>query len=72
MTNPSEAESRFCPPISRTLEAGEIVEVTETQAASVIANEPMFFVGYDEPDWPYYHAPRRHLEAETTSTRRDP
>lgn len=32
--------------------------MTEAQAASVIANEPMFFVGYDAPDWDYFHAPR--------------
>lgn len=59
MTNPSESESRHCAQIDRTLEPGEIVAISEVQAATLLALEPTgFFVGYDEPDWDYYRAPR--------------
>jgi len=45
--------------IDRTLGPHDVVEVTEQQAAVLLSEEPNgFFVGYEPPDWDYYHAPR--------------
>ena len=42
-----------------TLAPGESVEVSEVVAAKHLADEPDgFFIGYEFPDWDYYHAPR--------------
>ena len=46
--------------IDRTLQPEEVVVITEAQAAELLAEEPTgFFVGYDEPAWDYFHAPRK-------------
>lgn len=59
MTNPSENEPRHCALINRTLEPGEIVQISEAKASTLLGEEPNgFFVGFDPPDWDYYHAPR--------------
>lgn len=59
MTNPSEVEPRFCKVTDRLLTPGEVVEITEKVASTLLcANVSEFFVGYDQPDWDYYHAPR--------------
>jgi hypothetical protein len=59
MTNPSDVQPRSCALINQTLQPGEIVEITEEQAAQMLATEPTgFFVGYDEPEWEYFHAER--------------
>lgn len=70
MTNPSEDTPKHCALTERTIGPREIVEVTESQAATLLAEEPNgFFVGYEPPDWDYYHAPR--AAGEITSDRRD-
>ena len=62
MTNPSDDEPRTCALIDRTLEPGDIVEITEAQASTLLGEEPNgFFVGYELPDWDHYHADRAHL-----------
>lgn len=59
MTNPSEEKPRHCALTDRTLAPGEVVEVTEAQASTLLGEEPNgFFVGYEMPDWDYYRAPR--------------
>jgi hypothetical protein len=70
-TNPSETEFRFCKHLGQTLAPGEVIEVTEATAASILNDGVEFFVGFDTPDWDYYHAPRQRPMAETTSTGRD-
>lgn len=58
-TNPSDDLPKHCAVIDRTIAPGEVVEVTEEQAAVLLSEEPNgFFVGYEPPDWDYFRAPR--------------
>jgi hypothetical protein len=60
LTNPSDHSPKHCALIDRTLEPGEVIPISEQVAAELLALEPTgFFVGYDEPDFDYHHAPRK-------------
>ena len=67
MTNPSEIKLAKCALTDLTLEPGDDVEVSEPVGAAHLATEPDgFFIGYEDPDWDYFHAPRAADAIDTT------
>lgn len=58
LTNPSETKRQFCAEVGRDIEPGEVIPVTEAVASTLMNAHSPLYVGYDEPDWDYYHAAR--------------